>query len=145
MKFLVSGIEIEIFLDENPNRLRLQLDELFDMRIEHRFVRETTLAERISPQINVRAGAGRINSQVKRGSGLDRLNKKQEYWGDPKDHFCLIKYHSAKFQGLLEFTQQAATHRQTSAALQNDDVLAFEHGLEFFHAVQVHDGATADA
>jgi hypothetical protein len=29
--------------------------------------------------------------------------------------------------------------------LQYDDVLAFEHRLKFFHAVEIDDGASADA
>jgi hypothetical protein len=29
--------------------------------------------------------------------------------------------------------------------LQDDNVLSFEHRLEFFHTVQVHDRASADA
>jgi hypothetical protein len=52
---------------------------------------------------------------------------------------------SAEFQRLLDFPHQAASHREALSVLQDDDVFPFEHGLEFLHAVEVHDGASADA
>ena len=51
---------------------------------------------------------------------------------------------SGKLQRLLHFAQ-AAGHGDALAVMQNDDVLAFEHRLEFFDVVEVDDGAAADA
>src|ERR1043166_1917336 len=48
-------------------------------------------------------------------------------------------------QGLLDFTEQAASHCETFAILEHDDVLAFEHRLKFFHAVEINNGTAADA
>jgi hypothetical protein len=46
---------------------------------------------------------------------------------------------------LFDVTEQAASHREMFAILQHDDVLAFEHRLKFFHAVEIDNGASADA
>ena len=46
---------------------------------------------------------------------------------------------------MFDVTEQAASHRETFAILQHDDVLAFEHRLKFFHAVEIDNGTSADA
>ena len=65
-----------------------------------------------------------------------------------KDDFrCLLiaMEPSAELQRVLDFTHQPARHREAFPVLQDDNVFAFEHGLEFLHVVEIHDGAAADA
>src|SRR5262245_48357847 len=56
-----------------------------------------------------------------------------------------LDWHSPKLQRLLKFAQQAAGHRKAFSVLQNDNMLCFEHGLEFLDTIEVYDGASADA
>ena len=55
-----------------------------------------------------------------------------------------FKSASAELQRLFDFPQQATSHREALPILQHDDVLSFEHGLEFLHTVEVHNGTSAD-
>src|ERR1041385_4263746 len=48
-----------------------------------------------------------------------------------------------KFQGLFDFPQQTATHREAFAIFQHDDVLALKHRLKFFDAVEINNGTSA--
>src|SRR6266566_7494174 len=51
----------------------------------------------------------------------------------------------AKLEGLFNVSEQTAGHGETFPVLQHDNVLAFKHGLKFFHPVEIDDGASADA
>ena len=52
---------------------------------------------------------------------------------------------SVKLERLLQFTQHPARNGDMFPILQNDNVLALEHRLKFFHAVEIDDGASAYA